>query len=160
VSIADNGNIIIDESLLFEYDSHTVKRDGKKFLDTLAAAFAGVLSDPGVRANIDAVHIQGHTDERGSVSYNRELAARRANAVLDYMFEAHESLERDHGSFFASSAYSEFRPIDPGKSETAFRRNRRIEISVVLKDASVRALIDDYMRGIDPALQNHGPAQP
>ena len=46
---------------------------------------------------------------------------------------------------FASSAFSEFRPIDPGEDEAAYERNRRIEISVALKDANVRKLIDQYM---------------
>jgi chemotaxis protein MotB len=154
VSIAENGNIVIDESLVFEYDSHTIKRDGKAFLDTLAVAFANVLADANVRENIDVVLVQGHSDERGSVSYNRELSGKRANAVLNYMFEAHRSLEQSYGSYFASSAYSEFRPVSSDKSEAAHRQNRRIEISLVLKDASVRSVIDEYMRQLDPALRS------
>lgn len=157
VSIADNGNIVIDESLVFEYDSATIKRDGKPFLDTLARAFASALADPGVRENVDVVLVQGHTDERGSVSYNRELSARRASAVLDYMFQSNAALEQQYGSYFAASAYSEFRPIDRGGTEAAHRRNRRIEISVVLKDASVRQVIDEYMRNLDPALRGPAP---
>jgi chemotaxis protein MotB len=97
VSIGDNGNIVIDESLLFEYDSATIKRDGRPFLDTLARAFAGVLDDPAVRENIEVVLVQGHTDERGTVAYNRELSGKRANAVLSYMFEANRTLEGDYG---------------------------------------------------------------
>jgi chemotaxis protein MotB len=152
VSIAENGNIVIDESLVFEYDSATVKREGKPFLDTLARAFAAALADPGVRENVDVVLVQGHTDERGSVAYNRELSAKRANAVLNYMFDSNPSLEQTYGSYFASSAYSEFRPVDSAGTEAAHRRNRRIEISVVLRDASVRAVIDEYMRNLDPTL--------
>jgi chemotaxis protein MotB len=68
------------------------------------------------------------------------------------MFEANRSLEQAYGSYFASSAYSEFRPISTDKSEAAHRQNRRIEISLVLKDASVRGVIDEYMRQLDPAL--------
>jgi chemotaxis protein MotB len=152
VSIAENGNIVIDESLLFEYDSHNVKRDGRPFLDRLASAFAHVLEDPNVRESIDVVLVQGHTDERGSTAYNRELSAKRANAVLNYMFEADKTLEQSYGSYFASSAYSEFRPINPDKSEAGYQANRRIEISVVLRDASVRRVIDEYLHNIDPAL--------
>src|SRR5262249_17819727 len=95
---------------------------------------------------IDAILIQGHTDERGSTSFNRDLSAKRANAVLGYMFEANPTLEHTYGSYFASTAYSEFRPINPAKTEQAYEQNRRIEISVVLKDANVRKVIDDYMQ--------------
>lgn len=144
--VADNGNITIDESLVFESDQYSIRPTGKSFLNALAKALSNVLADPNVRQNIDVVLIQGHTDERGTIEYNRELSAKRANAVLNYMFRAEPSLARDYGSYFASSAYSEFRPINMGKSEAAYSQNRRIEISVVLKDAGIRSVIDDYMR--------------
>lgn len=147
VAIGDNGNIVINESLVFEYNSFAIKREGKPLLQTLARALGNVLSDPGVRDNIDAIVIQGHTDERGPASFNRELSAKRANAVLDFLFESNRALEDLYGSYFASSAYSEFRPINPAKTEPAYEQNRRIEISVVVKDASTRKVIDEYMRG-------------
>lgn len=155
VSIADNGNIVINESLVFESDSYSVKREAKPLLDTLANAFAKVLADPSVREHIDVILVQGHTDERGTVAYNRDLSAKRANAVLDHMFASSPALETSYGSYFASSAYSEFRPLRSEKSEAAYQQNRRIEISVVLRDASVRGLIDEYMQGVDvaPAAQ-------
>jgi hypothetical protein len=117
-----------------------------------------VLADSNVRENIDVVLVQGHSDERGSISYNRELSGKRANAVLNYMFEADRSLEQSYGRYFASSAYSEFRPVSPDQSEAAHRENRRIEISLVLKDASIRGVIDEYMRQLDPTL--HAPVGP
>ena len=144
--VADNGNITIDESLVFEVDQYSIRPSGKSFLNALAKALANVLADPNVRQNIDVVLIQGHTDERGTIEYNRELSAKRANAVLNYMFRAEPSLARDYGSYFASSAYSEFRPISTGRSESSFQQNRRIEVSVVLKDAGIRSVIDEYMR--------------
>ena len=104
------------------------------------------------------LRIAGHTDERGSVAYNRELSAKRAKAVLDHLFCADPSLEERYGSYFAASAYSEFRPLSTDKNEAAYEQNRRIELSVVLRDANVRGLIDEYMRGLDPALKP--PADP
>ena len=151
VSIGDNGNIVINESLVFEYNSFAIKKDGKPLLQTLSRALGNVLSDPGVRENIDVIVIQGHTDERGTASFNRDLSAKRANAVLDYLFESNRTLEDLYGSYFAASAYSEFRPIDPTKTEAAFEHNRRIEISLVLKDANVRKVIDEYVQGASSA---------
>lgn len=153
VAVADNGNILINESLVFEYNSYTIKPEGKRLLATLAQAFARVLADPTVRENVDVIVVQGHTDERGTTTYNRELSAKRANAVLNYMFESNRALERSYGGYFASSAYSELRPLNSAKTEAAYEQNRRIEISVVLKDASVRGVIDEYMRtvGAPPA---------
>ena len=150
VVIGDNGNIVISEKLVFEYDSSAVRAQGKPLLDTLSKAFAKVLGDANVRENIDTILVQGHTDERGSSTYNRELSAKRANAVLDYMFETNKTLERDYGGYFAAGAYSEFRPINPAKTEAAYEQNRRIEISVVLKDNTIRSTIDEYMRNAKP----------
>jgi chemotaxis protein MotB len=105
-----------------------------------------VLDDPEVREYVDSVVVQGHTDDRGTGSFNRELSAKRANAVLDYVFRANPSLEQKYASYFAASAFSEFRPLDPEETEQAYERNRRIEISVVLQDSNVRKLIDQYMQ--------------
>ena len=157
-SIGENGNIVLNESLLFETNSAKIKPEGKPFLDSLASALEGVLRDSSIRNNIDVVLVQGHSDKRGTTAYNRDLSARRANAVLNHLFAARPTLERQYGRYFASSAYSEFRPINPGESEAAMRENRRIEISVVLRDASVREVIDQYMKNIDEALQAHEPA--
>lgn len=157
VRIGDNGNIIINEKLLFEYNSYSIKKDAKPLLDVLAKALGNVLADPNVRENIDAVVIQGHTDERGSASVNRELSARRANAVLGYLFETNKVLEEQYGSYFAASAYSKFRPLSPEKTEAAYEQNRRIEMSVVLKDANVRDVIDEYMRNQEPELKTPPP---
>jgi chemotaxis protein MotB len=148
--VADNGNIMIDDSLVFETDAYTIRSGGKAFLSAMAKALTNVLADESVRQNIDVILVQGHTDERGTVEYNRELSATRANAVLNYMFRAEPSLENSYGEYFASSAYSEFRPVEQGKTEASFQQNRRIEISVVLKDAGIRSVIDEYMKNQVP----------
>ncbi len=153
VTIGDNGSIVINESLVFEYNSFALKPDAKPLLDNLANGLGSLLADPDVRKNIDAILVQGHTDERGSAPFNRNLSAQRANAVLDYLFQANPVLEHSYGKYFASAAYSEFRPISKDTTEAAYRENRRIEISVVLRDASIRDIIDEYMRGASPRLE-------
>jgi chemotaxis protein MotB len=146
-TIGDNGDIAVNESLVFEYNSYAIKRRAKPVLDSLARALGNLLDDGEVRANIDTIVIQGHTDERGSASFNWNLSAKRATAVLDYLFQANKRLADTYGSCFAASAYSKFRPIDPEKSEAAYRQNRRIEISVVPKDTQLRKVVDEYIQG-------------
>jgi len=148
VTVGDNGNIVINESLVFEYGSYAIKPEAKPLLDTLARAFGRILDDADVRASIDTILIQGHTDERGSASFNWDLSAKRATAVLNYLFEANKTLADSYGSYFAASAYSKFRPLDTARTEEAYQRNRRIEISVIPKDDNVRQVIDDYVRNV------------
>jgi chemotaxis protein MotB len=148
VSIADNGNIIINEGLVFEFDSATLKPEGKKLLASFAKAFELVLSESETRKNIDAINIQGHTDTRGSSEYNRNLSNERAAAVVNYMMNSNPSLENKYGKYFLAGGYSEFRPIDNGTTEKSYSKNRRIEISVILKDSNIQNLLDDYLSEI------------
>lgn len=145
VSIADNGNIVINEGLVFDYNSFKVKPEGQELLGKLADAFEVVLDDQDVRDSIDAISIQGHTDERGTGEYNRDLSSKRAAAVVNYMLQSNSQLEGKYGRYFAASGYSEFRPIDIGKNEVAYSKNRRIEISIILKDSHVQNVIDEYL---------------
>jgi chemotaxis protein MotB len=162
VRLGDNGNIVINEGLVFEYNSFALKPDGVPLLDTLARALESVLDDAEVREYVDAIVVQGHTDDRGTPSFNRELSSKRANAVVDYLLKANPNLEKKYASYFASSAFSEFRPLDPSENEAAYERNRRIEIAVALKDANVRKLIDQYMQAtpIDTGAAAGAPADP
>ena len=146
VTIGENGNVVINESLVFEYGSYAVKKEARPLLDSLARALGNLLADDSVRNNIDTILIQGHTDERGAPSYNWELSARRATAVLEYLLGANKTLADPYGGYFAASAYSKFRPIDPAHTEDAYGHNRRIEIAIVPKDANLRQVIDEYMR--------------
>jgi len=150
VTIGDNGNIVINESLVFEYGSYAIKPEAKPLLETLARALGRVLADDGVRQNVDTILIQGHTDDRGSAAYNWDLSAKRATAVLNYLFEANRTLADSYGSYFSAAAYSKFRPLDPAENEEAYSRNRRIEIAVMPKDGNVRKVIEDYERQVAP----------
>jgi len=145
VLIGDNGNIVINESLVFDTNSFTVKEEGEELLTKLADAFEKVLSNPDIRDSIDAINIQGHTDERGSHQYNRELSSKRAYSVVNFMMDSNSNLVDKYGKYFAASAYSEFRPISTGTSEEAYNTNRRIEISIILKDSNIQNVIDNYL---------------
>ncbi len=145
VRISDTGNIIINEGFVFDTNSYKVKDEGKILLDKLALAFENVLEDDEVRRYIDAIAIQGHTDERGSSDYNRELSANRAASVVNYLMGSNANLEENYGEYFTASAYSEYRPVDNGTTEESYAKNRRIEISMILKDAQIQNVINDYL---------------
>ncbi len=146
VTIGDNGNIIINEGLVFDRNKYVIKNEGKVLLDQLSVAFEQVLRDEEVRRHIDAINIQGHTDERGSSASNRTLGAQRANSVVNYMLETNPSLGNEFASYFLASSYSEDRPVNSGTSEAAYAENRRIEISIILKDAEIQNIIEDYLK--------------
>jgi chemotaxis protein MotB len=160
VTIGDNGNVVINESLVFESNSYAIKDEARPLLNGLAKALGKLLADASVRENIDAIVIQGHTDSRGAAAFNWELSAKRATAVLEYLFEANKVLANSYGRYFAASAFSKFRPIDTAETPSAYQQNRRIEISVVPKDANVRKVIDDYMQSAPGATPPSSAAPP
>jgi peptidoglycan-associated lipoprotein len=72
-----------------------------------------------------SVMVEGHCDERGTVEYNLALGERRANAARDYLV----SLGVD-GSRLTVVSYGKERPVDPGHTEAAWARNRRVHLAV------------------------------
>lgn len=145
VTISDTGNIVINENLVFESGSSEIKSEGKNLLKELAVAFENVLADNEVRASIDAINVQGHTDTDRSRIDNRDLGANRSSNVVKYMLNVNPTLQARYGEYFMSSSYSEYRPIEGNRTRAQKAINRRIEISIVLKDAEVQRLIDRYL---------------
>ena len=155
VSISDTGNIVINDGLVFDFNSYEVKEEGEDLLNSLAQSFEKVLDNEEVRENIDAISIQGHTDKRGSGARNRELSAQRATSVVDYMMAANPDLVNKYGSYFVASAYSEYRPINTANTEEAYSQNRRIEISVILKDSNIQDVINEYLSDAVEIIENN-----
>jgi chemotaxis protein MotB len=154
VLIGSNGNIILSSQLMFDSDSSQISDEGEQVLDELAVVFERILADDSIRENIDAINIEGHTDDVNTAEYNRELSAQRSISVVNYLLETNETLEEDYGSYFVASAYSEYRPISTGSSEEAKAQNRRIEISIILKDSNIQDIIDSYLEGSQELFNN------
>jgi chemotaxis protein MotB len=153
VTIGENANIVINESVVFDFGSSEIKPEGKRLLKQFAIAFEKILGDGNVRQNIDTISVDGHADFIGPSSDNMELSCERAYTVLNYLLQSKPSLEEKYGQYFAASGFSEFRPIDPGQSDEARQKNRRIEISINIKDSNVQKIITDYLQGPGKALE-------
>ena len=153
VAIGDNANIIINESLVFETNSYDIKPEGRKLLDQFAIAFEKILDDRNIRNYIDSINIEGHTDDVGTSSYNRELSAKRSAEVVNYLMSSNPQLEKKYASFFATVGFSKFRPITLEISETAREKNRRIEIKIAIKDSSIQDIIEDYLNETNEKLR-------
>lgn len=151
LTFADNGNIIINNTLLFEFNSSNIGEDGQAVLTELANVFESVLSRHEVRKYIDAIQIEGHTDQEGEEEYNRDLSARRAISVVNYLLDedTNDTLGVLYEQYFVASAYSETRPLEYAQSDA---ENRRIEISIILRDSSIQDIIDEYLEDTSEML--------
>jgi len=145
VAIGPNANIIINETLLFDYASAAVKDDAKQLLDSLAIAFETLLDNQETRLYIDYISVEGHTDAIGAADYNRGLSAERAVSVVNYIMQSNPALEEKYASYFGIGGFSKFRPLAGGDDPDSMAKNRRIEIAVVIKDGSIKDMIDEYL---------------
>lgn len=71
-----------------------------------------------------AVNIEGHCDERGTDEYNIDLGWKRAYAVRDYL----KRMGIDEKRMYPIS-YGRSRPAVVGTDESAWSRNRRVELT-------------------------------
>ncbi len=122
----DRGRVIVTDTkieildkIYFEYNKATIKSQSFPILDAIVATLEG---NPG----ISLIEIQGHTDERGSDSYNLDLSDRRAASVRTYV--------TDHGidaSRLQSQGYGETQPLEARSNEAAWAKNRRVEFLIL-----------------------------
>ena len=69
------------------------------------------------------ISIEGHADERGTREYNLALGQRRAESVASYLIANGVSRNR-----LITKSYGEERPLSLGSNDTAWSKNRRVEI--------------------------------
>lgn len=69
------------------------------------------------------VVVEGHCDERGTRDYNLALGQRRANAVQDFFLG--NGVRQNQ---IETVSFGEEQPKDPASNETAWAKNRRVEL--------------------------------
>ena len=67
--------------------------------------------------------LEGHADERGTREYNLALGERRAQSIERYL-----QVQGVSSNQLEVVSYGAEQPVDPGTSEAAYARNRRVEI--------------------------------
>jgi len=81
---------------------------------------AWMRENPGV-----SVLIEGHCDERGTEEYNIALGQRRAESVKMFLVDTGIS-----ASSLNTISYGEEQPLDSGKTESAWAKNRRAHFRI------------------------------
>ena len=145
VSIGDNGNIILSEGVLFDVGKSDIKPDSRAVLDQLIEVFSRFLSDSENAKYVDSIVISGHTDSTGDEGSNRELSTDRANSVLNYLLTGKNGALGAYARYFCAAGYGETRPVASNDTDEGRAANRRIEVSMILKDESVLKIVEQYL---------------
>ncbi|WP_154223740.1 OmpA family protein [Marinicella rhabdoformis] len=101
----------------FDFDKSSLRAESFAILD----AAVSTLSTHGKIA----VEVAGHTDSKGSESYNQALSERRAQVVKDYLVNKGISADR-----LTSKGYGESSPMADNATEEGRAKNRRTELII------------------------------
>jgi chemotaxis protein MotB len=120
---------VFQSEVFFDSGAAVLRPEGRAELDKLAAALLEL--EKQIPSEINWVlRVDGHTDTRqlsatSPFKTNWELSAARAISVVQYLIGKGVSPQR-----LVAAGFGEFQPIDPGTTEEAFSRNRRIELKL------------------------------
>ena len=107
--------LLAKRTIYFDFDSSEIKGDGT---DIVAAHAKYLANNSAAR-----VRLEGHTDDRGSREYNIGLGERRAQSVRRALL-----LQGATEAQLSTVSYGAERPAVAGHDETAWSKNRRVEI--------------------------------
>ena len=107
--------VLANAVVYFEYDQSNLT---VKSIQTLKGV-SGLMK----RSSKITISIEGHADERGTREYNLALGQRRAESVANYLIA--NGIKRNR---LITKSYGEERPLSLGSNDTAWSKNRRVEI--------------------------------
>ena len=110
------------ENVYFEKNSSKILPESEDELNRLAQ---GLEKFPELR-----FEIEGHTDTRGSASYNLRLSQERADAVRHELIQRGVAADR-----LTAKGYGESQPMTQERNEEEVLRNRRVEMRVLNPEA-------------------------
>jgi chemotaxis protein MotB len=119
---------VFQSEVFFDASQAILKPEGMAELDTVANALLEL--ERQIPSDIAWVmRVDGHTDVRPiyTVQFrsNWELSAARAISVVQYLIGRGVSPQH-----LVAAGFGEFQPLDPGTTEAAYSRNRRIELKL------------------------------
>lgn len=114
-----NGNIdlVMPGNITFAFDDATLNSSFKPTLDKLASTMN--------EYNQNTITIAGHTDSKGSASYNQKLSRDRAYSVANYLTARGVASNR-----IKVVAYGESDPVASNNTEAGRQQNRRVELTI------------------------------
>jgi chemotaxis protein MotB len=120
---------VFQSEVFFDSGQAVLRPEGRVELDQLATALLDL--EKQIPSDINWVlRVDGHTDARpvsatSPYKSNWELSAARAISVVQYLIGKGVSPQR-----LVAAGFGEFQPIDPGTTDDAYSKNRRIELKL------------------------------
>ncbi len=113
--LKDATGLLTKKIIYFKFDSSEILDDGLAIVDAHAA---NLIKNPRL-----SMTLEGHADERGSREYNLALGEGRAKAVQQLL-----QIKGVPAKQVEAISFGEERPVDMGHEESAWVKNRRVEL--------------------------------
>ena len=113
----DRGVVINLPDILFRFDSDMLTPEANRTLAEIGEVLEGVKGRP--------IAVEGHTDNIGTVAYNKDLSLRRARSVSRSL--ARKGVPKQQ---MTVRGFGEGAPISTNNTDSGRARNRRVEIIV------------------------------
>jgi outer membrane protein OmpA-like peptidoglycan-associated protein len=115
--VGEGIKVTFDSGLLFDFDSAALRTNAEQNLNE----FANSMKD----FEDTKILIVGHTDSKGSSSYNQDLSERRAQSAADYLMR--EGLTSNR---LITVGKGESEPVATNETEAGRQKNRRVEVAI------------------------------
>lgn len=104
----------ITQQIHFEFNKDVIRKESFPVLDAVVEA---IQKNPSIK-----IEVQGHTDNKGTAAYNKNLSDRRAKSVMKYLVSHGVEMGR-----LTSHGYGFERPLVDNSTEQNRALNRRVQ---------------------------------
>ena len=104
----------ITQQIHFEFNKDVIRKESYPVLDAVVEA---IQKNPSIK-----LEVQGHTDNKGTAAYNKNLSDRRAKSVMKYLVSHGVEMGR-----LTSHGYGFERPLVDNSTEQNRALNRRVQ---------------------------------
>jgi outer membrane protein OmpA-like peptidoglycan-associated protein/tetratricopeptide (TPR) repeat protein len=131
------GDFLSIKNILFEFDSYKLNEQAISSLETLKSI---LVNYPDLK-----IEVAGYTDSKGSSLYNRKLADKRAQAVINYISASGISSSRFVKKAYGKSNFAAFNTNRDGSDNPEGRKyNRRATFGIVDPQTGVTIIQETY----------------
>jgi outer membrane protein OmpA-like peptidoglycan-associated protein len=112
------GTKIVLRNIFFDFDKATIRPESSLELERLYQLLVDI---PTLK-----IEVSGHTDNKGSAEYNKELSGKRAQSVVDFLISKGIKADR-----LKSAGYGFERAISSNDTDEGRQLNRRTEFEII-----------------------------
>jgi hypothetical protein len=130
------GEFLAIKTILFDFDSYALNDEALSTLNTIKSALAAY---PDLK-----IEVAGYTDSKGSSEYNKKLADKRAQAVIEYISESGTQSRFIKKAYGKSNFATVNSNLDGSDNPEGRKYNRRVTFGIIDPQTGITLNQDTY----------------